>query len=312
MGVLFLVGLYFSFSRGALLALAAGAVVLLVLAKHRFEVLGNMVVIALPTLWVISQARDYPGLVGRSVGLEVIEADGLSLVGPLVQGFLLALVAQVLFTVLVRAFVKFIPDETHGTLRVAGMVVVVVLVAGGLHLGWNAFQQVDGFNGLKSQLASTESESEVEAIPGDNTQRFSSLSTARVELWKIAWENWREHPLTGTGGDTYSLVFQEKAPEGLVGGQFQNPHSIWMSLLSDTGIFAFLAFAAFCVGCLALACYNTFSETGSHRSRALIAGSTAAITAYLVSSSIDWNWYIPASTVPFFALAALAVGMKLR
>jgi hypothetical protein len=39
-----------------------------------------------------------------------------------------------------------------------------------------------------------------------------------------------------------------------------------------------------------------------------VAGSAAALTAYLASSTIDWNWYIPASTLPFFALAAVAAG----
>ena len=91
-----------------------------------------------------------------------------------------------------------------------------------------------------------------------------------------------------------------------------HPHSMWMSLLSDTGIFGFLAFAAFCAGCLALTVYNAFSTARDRRSRALLAGSAAAITAYLISSSIDWNWYIPASTLPFFALAALASGTTRR
>nr|MDP9488451.1 hypothetical protein [Actinomycetota bacterium] len=71
-GVVFLVALYFSFSRGALLALAVGVVVLLVLAKHRFEVLGNLAVTALPALWVVVQARDLPGLVTRPVSLEIM------------------------------------------------------------------------------------------------------------------------------------------------------------------------------------------------------------------------------------------------
>ncbi|HZY65058.1 MAG TPA: hypothetical protein VFE21_04185 [Rubrobacteraceae bacterium] len=48
------------------------------------------------------------------------------------------------------------------------------------------------------------------------------------------------------------------------------------------------------------------------RSQAIIAGSAAAATAYLISSSIDWNWYIPAATIPFFALAAVAAGMTRR
>jgi hypothetical protein len=63
---------------------------------------------------------------------------------------------------------------------------------------------------------------------------------------------------------------------------------------------------------LAKSNYSALGTKRSGRSRALIAGSTAAAMAYLISSSIDWNWYIPASTLPFFALAAVATGMTRR
>lgn len=311
-GTLFLVAMYFSFSRGALLALAAGAVVLLALAEYRFEVLGNLAVTALPALWLVSQAREYPGLVTRPVSLEVMERDGLSFIEPLIWGVIAALVAQALFALLVRGIEEFVPEGVRRGARLAGTVVAVGAVAVGLFLGWNAFQQAGGFEELRTRISANYSEDPVlgeqDQTSQDTTQRYASLSGGnRVGLWKLAWENWREHPFTGTGGDTYQVVFQERAPEDL--GDVLHPHSMWMSLLSDTGIFAFLAFAIFCVGCLALACYNAFSRLGSHKSRALVAGSAAAATAYLVSSSIDWNWYIPASTMPFFTLAAVAAGI---
>jgi O-antigen ligase len=199
-------------------------------------------------------------------------------------------------------------------------VIAAGAIAGGLFLGWNAFQQAGDFDELRSRITATDTELQREALATDQTRRFSSPSAAtRIALWEVAWKNFREHPLTGTGGDTYQLVYEEyryqlvyeeKAPEDL--GKVEHPHSMWMSLLSDTGVFAFLAFAVFCVGCLALAFYSAFSGTRSRRSRALLAGSAAAFTAYLVSSSIDWHWYIPASTLPFFALAAVASGTPRR
>jgi O-antigen ligase len=323
-GVLFLVALYFSFSRGALPAFGAGVIVLLALAKYRFEVLGNLAITALPALWVISQAREYPGLVSRDVtrpmSLEVIETDGLALQEPLLKGVLLALVAQVLFTLLVWAFARFVPGGARGVLRVAGTVIAAGAIAVGLFLGWNAFQQAGGYDELRSQITATDSELQSEALATDQTRRFSSPSAAtRIVLWEIAWKNFREHPLTGTGGDTYQvvyeeyryhLIYEEKAADDL--RKVLHPHSVWMSLLSDTGIFAFMAFAAFCMGCLALAFYSAVSGTRCRRSRALLAGSAAAAATYLVSSSIDWHWYIPASTLPFFALAAVAAGTRRR
>lgn len=312
LGVLFLVPLYFSFSRGGLLAFVVGALVLLFLSKDRFEVLGNLAISFLPALWVVSQARGYPGLVARPVSLEAIEADGLSLAWLMLVGLLLAFVAQGLFTHLIRAAEKSVPEGVRRGAKLLGTLIVVVVIAGGLLLGWNAFQQAGGVDRLRSEITTLQ-DPDSAATARDRTNHLTALtSSGRIQQWEIALDNWRKHPLTGTGGNTYQIIYREvglqytPGPDGtfLVAGVLY-PHSMWMSLLSDDGIFAFLAFAAFCVGGSALACYNVFFGTNSHSRRALLAGSAAAATAYMVSSSIDWNWYIPASTLPFFALTAV-------
>ena len=305
-GTVLLVALYFSFSRGAVLALAAGAMVFLVLSKHRFEALSNAAVSGLPALWVISQARELSGLVSRPVSLQAVKSDGLALVEPLLKGLLLAFAAQLLFSLLVFAVTQFVPEGVRrgvglvATVIVAGAVVVV------LGYGAATFQKAGGVVELRDRIRADPSELAAQTQK-DQTQRFTSINAAnRIALWQIAWENFREHPLTGTGGDTYQLIYEQNGPAN--SGSVLHPHSVWLSLLSDTGIFSFLAFAAFSVGCLCLAFYNALSTTRTTRSRALLAGSAAAVTAYLASSTIDWNWYIPASTLPFFALAAVAAG----
>lgn len=310
-GTIFLVALYFSFSRGAVLALGAGAVVFLLLSKYKFEALGNLAISGLPALWVVSQARELPGIVSRPVSLQVMENDGLALVEPLMRGVVLAFLAQIAFSLLLRAVERFVPEAVRNGLRLAGTVIVGGAMVAGLVLGAAALQRMGGVEELKAQVTSATSGPEASEISRDQTQRLTSVSAEnRIELWKIAWANFREHPLTGTGGDTYQIVYEQERP--LDSEDVLHPHSMWMSLLSDTGIFAFLAFAVFSVGCLGLAFYNALFKQRSRRSRALIAGCAAALTAYLASSSIDWNWYIPASTLPFFVLAAVAAGTTPR
>jgi O-antigen ligase len=199
-------------------------------------------------------------------------------------------------------------------LRVAGLaggVVAAGIVVAGLGWGWAAFQASGGIAELRSGIPSEQQKAGSEGLDEDLTQRYATLNTSgRILLWQIAWESWQRQPLTGTGGDTYRIVYQQEKAEDAQ--EVLHPHSIWMTLLSDKGIFAFLAFAAFSVGVLALAAYNALFKKRSVRSQAIIAGSAAAVTAYLVSTSIDWNWYIPAATIPFFALAAVAAGMTRR
>jgi hypothetical protein len=311
-GTVFLVALYFSFSRGAVLALAAGAVILLVLSKHRFEVLGNAAVSALPALWVVSQARELSGLVSRPVSPQAIQSDGLALVEPLLKGLLLAFAAQLLFSLLVFAVKKFVPEGVRRGVGLVATVITACAVVVALGYGASTFQKAGGLEVLRDRITADSSELEARALKGDQTQRLTSVSaTTRSTLWQIAWENFRQHPLTGTGGDTYQVIFEQNRPDNYP-QSVQHPHSVWLSLLSDTGIFSFLAFAAFSAGCLCLAFYNAFSTTRTTRSRTLLAGSAAAVTAYLASSTIDWNWYIPASTLPFFALAAVAAGTTPR
>jgi O-antigen ligase len=310
-GTVFLVALYFSFSRGGVLALAAGAVVFLVFSKHRFEALGNAAISGLPALWVVSQARELSGLVSRPVSLQAMESDGLALVEPLLEGLLLAFAAQLLFSLLVWAVKEFVPEGVRGGVGLVATVIAAGAVVVALGYGAATFQKAGGLEALRERITANPYELEARALEEDKTQRLASVNAAsRIVLWQIAWENFREHPLTGTGGDTYRVVYEQNRPAN--SESVLNPHSVWLSLLSDTGIFSFLAFAAFSVGCLCLAFYNALSTTRTTKSRTLLAGSAAAVTAYLASSTIDWNWYIPASTLPFFALAAVAAGTTPR
>jgi O-Antigen ligase len=207
---------------------------------------------------------------------------------------------------------KFVPEGVRRGVRLVATVITACAIVVALSYAAATFEKAGGVGELRERITADPSELEARAQQADQTQRLTSISAAnRIALWQIAWENFREHPLTGTGGDTYQLIFEQNRPANFPQST-KYAHSVWLSLLSDTGIFSFVAFAAFSVGCLCLAFYNAFSTTRTTRSRALLAGSAAALTAYLASSTIDWNWYIPASTLPFFALAAVAAGTTPR
>lgn len=310
-GTVFLVALYLSFSRGALLAFAAGAVVLLALSGRRFEALCNMAISGLPALWVIWEAREMTGLVSRPVGEEVMRADGAALLPLLGAGMLITVVGQVVFSFLVWTLETYTPRRVSTALKVAGSIVVAGVILFGALAGWAKFQELGGLSGVGGQILGEDSSLTSESVDRNQTNRLFSLdNNGRIGLWKIALGNWREHPLTGTGGDTFQIVYAENPQDEL--GDVLHPHSMWMSLLSDTGIFAFLAFLAFSAGSLSIAAYDALFTARKLPQRPLIVGSAAAMAAYLASSSVDWNWYIPASTLPFFVLTAVAVAISRR
>jgi len=59
-----------------------------------------------------------------------------------------------------------------------------------------------GLRGVRAQVTSGDVYSDPE-IAADPTKRYASLdAAARIALREIAIENWREHPFSGTGGET--------------------------------------------------------------------------------------------------------------
>jgi O-antigen ligase len=144
----------------------------------------------------------------------------------------------------------------------------------------------------------------------DATQRLASLSIGfREEYWQVAWEEWKERPLRGTGAGTFFYTWlQERSGTNAV----RQVHNVYLEQGTETGVLAFLAlvgFVAVLVGYTAKAAWHS----GEHRERRLpLSGLVSALVVYLVSSAFEWHWYIPASTLYFFILAGIAVKFASR
>jgi O-antigen ligase len=137
----------------------------------------------------------------------------------------------------------------------------------------------------------------------DISARHPSLSSdERAKYWGVAWEEWKKYPLTGTGAGTFSYTWLQNRPD-LAG--VQQVHNVYLEQGTETGIVAFLAltgFAALLAGYLARAAWRAGGEQ-----KVLLGGLTGAVIVYLVSSALEWHWYIPPSTIFFFILAGVAV-----
>ncbi len=138
--------------------------------------------------------------------------------------------------------------------------------------------------------------------------RLTSLSSnSRANYWRVAWEEWKKHPLTGTGAGTFSYTWLENRP-GF--GGVKQVHNVYLEQGTETGIVAFLALVSFCTLLLMYTGWATLRAVGERQ--VLLAGLTAAVAVYLVSSALEWHWYIPASTIYFFVLAGVTVRLAAR
>src|SRR5918997_12116 len=180
--------------------------------------------------------------------------------------------------------------------RVLGALVVAatVLAAGaGLFVVVNAY---GGFGNAYETLVNNPYETE------DMGRRLTSLDMGfREDYWRVGWEAWMERPLTGTGAGTFKYTWLENRP----GSQgVQQVHNLYLEQGTETGVFAFLALVGFVVALVGYCARAAWRAAGGRR--LLLAGLTSALVIYLVSSFLEWHWYLPGSTLLFFFLAGIA------
>jgi O-antigen ligase len=187
--------------------------------------------------------------------------------------------------------------------RVLGALVLIGVV---LAVGAGAFALVVQYGGIGQTyetLVSNPSQSD------DVGQRLTSLSIGfRAEYWPVAWEVWKERPLTGTGAGTFQYVWLEERPNTKGAKQV---HNLYLEQGTETGVFALVALVGFVVALVGYSVKATWRSRGSER-RILLAGLVSALVVYLVSSFIEWHWYIPGSTLIFFLLAAITAKFALK
>jgi O-antigen ligase len=129
------------------------------------------------------------------------------------------------------------------------------------------------------------------AAPQPDTRDAHRLVTVsghgRTRLWRIAWHEGRDHPLAGGGAGTWPR--HAVARLGLDAPA--NAHSLYLETFAELGAVGFLLVLAF----LALAVRRD---------------PTLAVAALAIAAAADWDWQLPAATLP--ALIAAGAAFKGR
>jgi hypothetical protein len=295
----FLIALYLTFSRGGIGSLGVGLIFLFVLTRNRLQMLANLLLLFVPGAWLLWRMQSLEGILQTGVPEQQRMIDGAVFRTDLIVALAAAFLLQAGYAFLVNRY-ELMPLAR----RVLGTLVIVgaILVASA-----GTFAVVQGYGGIGQAyetLVSNPNQTENVA------QRFASLSLGyRDQYWRVGWEAWKEHPLTGTGAGTFQYVWLENRP----GNQgVKQVHNLYLEQGTETGVFAFLALLGFAAALVGYSVRATWrSPPGSER-RLLLAGLVSALVIYLVSSFIEWHWYIPGSTLLFFLLAAITVKFAAR
>ena len=295
----FLIALYLTVSRGGIGSLGIGLIVLFILGSGRLQMLANLVLLSLPGAWLWWQMQSLPGLLGTGVSRQEKLADGTAFRNDLIVALLVAFALQAGYAFVANRY-ELLPAARRGLGIVAGVGMALAACVG-------AVVVVQGYGGIGAAYETLFSNPNQ---TGNVGQRLVSLGIGfREDYWRVAWEAWMERPLTGTGAGTFQYTWLQDRP-GVQG--VKQVHNLYLEQGTETGVFAFLALMGFVAVLLGYTGRAIWRSGPQGERRLLLAGLVSALVVYLISSFFEWHWYLPASTMFFFILAAVAVKFASR
>jgi O-Antigen ligase len=267
-------GVYLTFSRGALAALAVGLLVLVALApSSRALVRSVLVVVGASALAALlaSNLTTVKSLAERDSG------EGLTmLVALALLGLAAALVAprEPSRPPLFRSVPVPRPAVVAGVLA-------LVMVVGGLVLV--------AYEGRPESAS---------PVTGADPARLGSIDTNRYRYWEVAGTTFADHPIAGAGSGAF-LVEWLKVDDRVDAAA--DAHSLYIETAAELGMVGLACLVLFLGGVAA-------GGVRLHRlAPGAAAGPLAALAAWAFHAALDWDWEMPAVTLTALLLAAAAL-----
>ncbi len=284
--VIFLLTLYFTYSRGGWIAFFLGLAVAIAVDRRRLQlVTAALVLTPWPTvaIWVASTS---PALTrqGSAQAAAARDGHGLAVIA-------ICLVVAAALAVLALDWLEAAAAVPYRLQRVYAGTLLFILAATAI--------VVFGRYGFPPTLARKAYDAFSSPPPNSgsdlNDRLFNLSGNGRTEQFHTAWQQVTAHPVIGGGAGTYDeFWFQHRR----VGSTVKDAHSLYLETLAELGAPG-LALLTLLLGVPLVALRRA-------RSSPLAAAAAAAYVAYLAHAAIDWDWEMPAVT-----LGALFCGIAL-
>jgi O-antigen ligase len=281
---------YLTFSRGALISLALGLVVMVAVDRHRLQLVAAMAAGSVGAIGAIIAVHAHPALTIFQRQLGPQRVQGAATAARLVALVPLAMGAAALFAGL-EARIS-VPPRVR-TLAGAGVILAACLaVAVGV-------QHYGSPVGPVRDAISTFNKPAPTFPGGDLNRRFASLSlNGRAVFWKAAWNEFTAHPVAGSGGATFHRYWMQHRPVKVL---VYNAHTLELETMAELGVIGLVIVLA--------AIIAPIWAGVRRRAHPLAAAVTAAYVAFMVESSGDWTWQLPGATIAALACAAVIVNL---
>jgi len=287
--------LYFTYSRGGLLALLIACGCLIALSHDRLWLLATLAigaVGAVPALLAV-QARD--SLANNLAGQATVD-QGATVLLYLLAGTALALGLFALLRGLERRNDKLTGralaiSRDPGVLKWIAVALAVIGIGGAIAVGGRAWDQ---FTNPDVQF------------PSNPQDRFGDLSgTGRSEFFRVALDAFDEEPVIGHGAGTYRFSWDQlrHTPQTVL-----DAHSLYLEAFAELGVIGGLLVLGL-VGTLLWTSFAAWRGASEPR-RELHAILLAAALAFAVGAAIDWFWEIAAVGAIFFLATGALVAAR--
>lgn len=168
-----------------------------------------------------------------------------------------------------------------------GLLLGVIRFGGEITTQWHTFTQQDA------------------ATSTDVRARLDHFSIAsRLTGWQIALKAFSRHPVNGNGADTYAIAYDEFRATG---GNALEAHSLYLQAMDELGL---VGLAAILVAIIAIVVGCFTRARRSARSLWIALGVVSLVWA--VHAGVDWDWQMPAVSLPIFALGSCALARRGR
>jgi O-Antigen ligase len=268
-------GIYLSYSRGALAAAVLGLIFLVAAAPVRAQLRAAVAALASAVVAVVIAAA-FRGVAGLEGSGAEQRRDGAIVLAAFVVIAVVAALAQARMSGAERRDPALLERLHYARQLPAVAFGAAALCVVGLAI-----------SGLAETGDSTES---AEARPS----RFVSIDSQRYEYWRVGANAFLDQPLQGEGAGGFRVLWRMERD---VDAAAVEVHSLVMEMATELGLPGLAFLGAFLVG-VAVAGRRALAGGAP-----LAAGASAVCATWVLHASIDWDWQMPAVTLPAIVLA---------
>jgi hypothetical protein len=269
-------GLYLTYSRGAVFACLVGLLVLLAAAPRREQLASILLALVMGGL-AIAAAAPLHGLSALGGSLGARELQGGIALGVLVVLMLAAGAVQLgLSRRLQGGRLAWVPR--HPVAWALGLATVALA----------AVIAVGGAEGSTRQIST-------------GAGRFVALGSNRYDFWRVAIKAFAAQPLHGVGAGGWQVWWLRYRS---FAGFARDAHSLPLQTAAELGLVGLALLLIFLAG-VAVSGRSALRVAASRA-----AGPLAGFVAYVTHSPLDWDWQMPALTLVALLLGAALLALS--